>query len=229
MAQKINTVLGRGWFIALFVVLLSVVDQAIKIAVKTNMKLHESIEITSWFKILFIENNGMAFGMEIGSKLLLSLFRIVAVGYICYYLWRQLRQGAKTGYMLCVAMILAGAAGNIFDSLFYGQIFTASSPYGLSHFVPFGEGYAPVFMGKVVDMFYFPLIVTTWPDWFPVWGGEEFVFFSPVFNFADSCVSVGVVLVMLFYRNELADLLGEKKEKDGKDNRDNSDGAAAVG
>lgn len=229
MAQKSNTLFGRGWFVVLFVILLLVIDQAVKIAVKTGMALHESIEITSWFKILFIENNGMAFGMEIGSKLLLSLFRIVAVGYICYYMRRLIRQGAKTGYILCVAMILAGAAGNIIDSLFYGQIFTASSPYGLSHFVPFGEGYAPILMGKVVDMFYFPLIVTTWPDWVPVLGGGDFIFFSPVFNFADSCVSVGVVLVLLFYRNELADLLSEKKDKNVEGDHDNTDGTVAAG
>ncbi len=213
----------------ILIVLLLVTDQVIKILVKTNMTLHESIEIASWFKILFIENNGMAFGMEIGSKVVLSLFRIVAVGFICWYLRKLVRQGTvRVGYMVCVAMVLAGAAGNIFDSLFYGQIFSASTPYTLSELVPFGEGYAPVLMGKVVDMFYFPLIVTTWPDWMPVVGGEEFIFFSPVFNFADSCVSVGVVAAMLFYREELGALFGDDKKKDDKDNSENTAGAAAV-
>lgn len=213
----------------ILIVLLLVTDQVIKLLVKTNMTLHESIEIASWFKILFIENNGMAFGMEIGSKVVLSLFRIVAVGFICWYLRKLVRQGTvRVGYMVCVAMVLAGAAGNIFDSLFYGQIFSASTPYTLSELVPFGEGYAPVLMGKVVDMFYFPLIVTTWPDWMPVVGGEEFIFFSPVFNFADSCVSVGVVAAMLFYREELGALFGDDKKKDDKDNSENTAGAAAV-
>lgn len=220
---------GSGIFMTILIVLLLVTDQVIKLLVKTNMTLHESIEIASWFKILFIENNGMAFGMEIGSKVVLSLFRIVAVGFICWYLRKLVRQGTvRVGYMVCVAMVLAGAAGNIFDSLFYGQIFSASTPYTLSELVPFGEGYAPVLMGKVVDMFYFPLIVTTWPDWMPVVGGEEFIFFSPVFNFADSCVSVGVVAAMLFYREELGALFGDDKKKDDKDNSENTAGAAAV-
>lgn len=220
---------GSGIFMTILIVLLLVTDQVIKLLVKTNMTLHESIEIASWFKILFIENNGMAFGMEIGSKVVLSLFRIVAVVFICWYLRKLVRQGTvRVGYMVCVAMVLAGAAGNIFDSLFYGQIFSASTPYTLSELVPFGEGYAPVLMGKVVDMFYFPLIVTTWPDWMPVVGGEEFIFFSPVFNFADSCVSVGVVAAMLFYREELGVLFGDDKKKDDKDNSENTAGAAAV-
>lgn len=218
MTQRKKGFFSSGWFMTLFILLLLLTDQLIKIAVKTNMTLHESIEVTSWFKILFIENNGMAFGMEIGSKLMLSLFRIVAVAYIGYYLWRLVkRQDMRVGYMICVALVMAGAAGNIFDSLFYGQVFTESTTYTLSHFVPFGEGYAPMLMGRVVDMFYFPLIVTTFPDWVPVWGGDDFVFFSPVFNFADSCVSVGVVAAMLFYRRELADLFGEnKKNKEEK-------------
>lgn len=229
MTQESKKFFGSGIFMTILIVLLLVTDQVIKILVKTNMTLHESIEIASWFKILFIENNGMAFGMEIGSKMVLSLFRIVAVGFICWYLRKLVRQGtARVGYMVCVAMVLAGAAGNIFDSLFYGQIFSASTPYTLSELVPFGEGYAPVLMGKVVDMFYFPLIVTTWPDWMPVVGGEEFIFFSPVFNFADSCVSVGVVAAMLFYRDELGTLFGDDDKKDDKDNSENTAGAAAV-
>lgn len=219
MTQGNKGLFRSGWFMTVFILLLLLTDQLIKIAVKTGMTLHESIEVTSWFKILFIENNGMAFGMEIGSKLLLSAFRIVAVAYIGYYLWQLIKkQETRLGYMICVALVMAGAAGNIFDSLFYGQIFTESTPFTTSHLVPFGEGYAPMLMGRVVDMFYFPLIVTTYPDWVPVWGGDEFVFFSPVFNFADSCVSVGVVAALLFYRRELADLFGEnKKDKEEKE------------
>lgn len=190
----------RGWVAVAIVAAVLVVDQVIKIWVKTHMTLHEQIEILSWFKIVFIENNGMAYGMEIGSKLVLSLFRIVAVGALGYYIWLQAKKQARWGYIVCLAMVLAGAAGNIFDSMFYGLIFNASSEYYVSYFVPFGTGYAPFLMGKVVDMFYFPMIVTTYPDWVPMVGGDPFVFFSPVFNFADSSISVGVVLLLLFYR-----------------------------
>ena len=170
------------------------------------MTLHESIRIANWFYISFIENNGMAYGMQLGSKLVLSLFRVVAIALLGYFVWLQVRKKAKTGYIVCLAMILAGAVGNLIDCMFYGLVFNASSPYYTSYFVPFGTGYAPFLMGKVVDMFYFPLIVTTWPQWVPMVGGEEFIFFSPVFNFADSCISVGVVLLLLFYRKEISQI-----------------------
>ena len=187
-------------------VLVLVVDQMIKIWVKTNMTLHESICITNWFYISFIENNGMAYGMQIGSKLALSLFRVVAIAFLGYYIWLQVRKKARTGYIICLSMVLAGAMGNLIDSMFYGLLFNASSPYYVSYFVPFGTGYAPFLMGKVVDMFYFPLIVTTWPQWMPFVGGEEFIFFSPIFNFADACISVGVVLLVIGFRREISQL-----------------------
>lgn len=187
-------------------VLVLVVDQMIKIWVKTNMTLHESICITNWFYISFIENNGMAYGMQIGSKLALSLFRVVAIAFLGYYIWLQVRKKARTGYIICLSMVLAGAMGNLIDSMFYGLLFNASSPYYVSYFVPFGTGYAPFLMGKVVDMFYFPLIVTTWPQWMPFVGGEEFIFFSPIFNFADACISVGVVLLVIGFRKEISQL-----------------------
>ena len=196
----------KGLLVALFIVLLLVIDQVIKIEVKTGMRLHESIRITDWFYISFIENNGMAYGMTIINKLVLSIFRIVAISVLGYYLCRQIKLGARNFYIACLALVWAGAAGNLIDCMFYGFIFNASSPYYLSYFVPFGQGYAPFLMGKVVDMFYFPLIVTTWPDWVPFWGGDAFVFFSPVFNFADSCISVGVVLLLLFCRQELSQI-----------------------
>ncbi len=176
------------------------------------MTLHEQIEILSWFKIVFIENNGMAYGMEIGSKLVLSLFRIVAITVLGYYIWLQTKKKARWGYLVCLSMVLAGAAGNIFDSAFYGLIFNASSEYYTSYFVPFGTGYAPFLMGKVVDMFYFPIITTTWPDWVPMVGGQPYVFFSPIFNFADSAISVGVVLLLLFYRKEISEISIKKGE-----------------
>ncbi len=201
----------RGWLAALIVVAILVIDQVIKIWVKTHMTLHEQIEIFSWFKIVFIENNGMAYGMEIGSKLVLSLFRVVAVSVLGYYIAQQVRKQARYGYLICLSMVMAGAAGNIFDSMFYGLIFNASSEFYTSYFVPFGTGYASFLMGKVVDMFYFPLVVTTWPDWVPMFGGQPYVFFSPVFNFADASISVSVVLVLLFYRKEISEITLKKK------------------
>ena len=204
--MKLKRIISDGWLAVLVVLSALVIDQLIKIWVKTSMTLHESIRIFDWFYISFIENNGMAYGMQIGSKLALSLFRVVAIGLLAYYLWLQVRKKARTGYIVCLAMVLAGAVGNLIDCMFYGLIFNASSPYYTSYFVPFGTGYAPFLMGKVVDMFYFPIIVTTWPEWVPMWGGQEFIFFSPVFNYADANISVGVVLLLLFYRKEIGQI-----------------------
>ena len=203
----------RGMLVALIVVGVLVIDQFIKIWVKTNMTLHEQIEILSWFKIVFIENNGMAYGMEIGSKLVLSLFRVVAISLLGYCMVGLVMRQVRWGYLVCLSMIFAGAVGNLLDCMFYGLIFNASSEFYTSYFVPFGNGYAPFLMGKVVDMFYFPLIVTTWPEWVPVVGGSPFVFFSPVFNFADSSISVGVVLLLLFYRKEISEISFKKTVK----------------
>ena len=177
---------------------LLIIDQAIKIAVKMNMTIGDKIHITDWFYIEFIENNGMAWGMEIGSKLFLSIFRIIAVIFLCYFIWKQVRKNAPLTYILLLTMICAGAAGNIIDSLLYGQIFTESTPWAVSQLTAFGNGYAPILMGKVVDMFYFPIVDTILPSWVPIWGDTHFVFFSPIFNFADSCISVGVI-ILLFY------------------------------
>lgn len=176
------------------------------------MHLHESIHITDWFYISFIENMGMAFGMQIGSKILLSLFRVVAIALLSYYTLQQVKNNARTGYLVCLAMILAGAAGNLVDCMFYGLCFTNSSEFYASYIVPMGSGYAPFLMGKVVDMFYFPLIETEWPQWMPFVGGDHFVFFSPVFNFADASISVGVVLLLLFFRKEISEISLKKDE-----------------
>ena len=201
----------RAMLVTLIVVGVLLVDQLIKIWVKTNMTLHEQIEILSWFKIVFIENNGMAYGMEIGSKLVLSLFRVVAISLLGYYMVGLVKRQVRWGYLVCLSMIFAGAVGNLLDCMFYGLIFNASSEFYTSYFVPFGNGYAPFLMGKVVDMFYFPLIVTTWPDWVPFVGGNPYVFFSPVFNFADASISVGVVVLLLFYRKEISEISFKKK------------------
>jgi signal peptidase II len=204
----------KGLMAVLIVVALLAIDQIIKIWVKTHMCLHESIEITPWFYINFIENNGMAYGMTFINKIVLSLFRIVAVTVIGYYILLQVKEKARRGYIICLAMVMAGAAGNIFDSMFYGTCFTQSTPFEPSYLVPWGDGYAPFLKGKVVDMFYFPLIETTLPDWLPVWGGQPYVFFSPVFNFADACISVGVVLLLLFFRKELGTVSLKRKPEE---------------
>ena len=208
-----STKTRQGVFVAVFILILLVIDQVIKIWVKTTMPLYDTIEIASWFKIHYIENNGMAFGMTFLNKLFLSLFRLVAIIWLSYYIVKLLQKGARRGYILLVAVITAGAIGNMIDSMFYGLIFTGASPHYVSYLVPFGEGYAPFLMGKVVDMFYFPLINGTFPEWFPIWGGEDFVFFSPVFNFADACVSVGVVAMLIFYQKELVELFQDDKKK----------------
>ena len=203
MKQTTKTI-GMGWIAVIIVAAILIVDQIIKIEVKTNMSLGEALRITDWFYIEFIENNGMAYGMTFINKLVLSLFRMFAICGIGWYIWRVVKSGLFCkGYIVCLSMVLAGAAGNLIDCLFYGLIFNASTPFNVAHFVPFGEGYSTFLHGKVVDMFYFPIIHTQWPDWVPVWGGDDFVFFSPVFNFADSCISVGVVLLLLFFRKDL--------------------------
>lgn len=186
----------------LIILLLIVIDQVIKVWVKTHMHLGECIDITSWFKILFIENNGMAYGMTFIPKVALTLFRLVASGAIAYYIYKVIRHPHRFVYVVCLSMIFAGAVGNIFDCLFYGQVFSWSSPLQVSEVVPFGHGYGPILQGRVVDMFYFPLF--TWPDWMPLVGGN--IFFSPVFNFADSCISVGVVALILFFRSDMENI-----------------------
>lgn len=204
----------KGRLATLIIVAILLIDQAIKIWVKTSMSLHESIHITDWFYITFIENNGMAFGMQLGSKIVLSLFRVVAIVVLGNYIRQQVKQNARTGYLVCLSMVLAGAAGNLIDCMFYGMIFNESSPYYLSYFVEFGTGYAPFLMGKVVDMFYFPLIETEWPMWMPFVGGQHFVFFSPVFNFADASISVSVVWLLVFYRDEISKITFKKETSD---------------
>lgn len=201
----------KAWIAIAIVIAILLIDQIIKIEVKTNMTLGEAKRVTDWFYIEFIENNGMAYGMKFINKLVLSLFRLFAIGFIGYYLAKIIKKDvAPLGYIVLIAMVLAGAAGNLIDCLFYGLIFDASTPFTVSQFVPFGEGYSTFLHGKVVDMFYFPIIQTTWPEWVPYFGGSEYVFFSPVFNFADACISVGVVALLLFYRKQLEVLFSNK-------------------
>jgi len=195
--------LSKGTRLTLFVIILLVIDQVIKILVKTNMTLGESIPVIgNWFRIHFIENVGMAFGMSFGEgigKFLLTFFRIVLVAAIIVYI-RKLLKDPKTpnGVLYGLAAIMCGALGNIIDSLFYGLIFSESTFTQVATLFPEGGGYAGLFFGKVVDMFYFPIIDTTWPDWMPLLGGKPFRFFDAIFNFADSCITVGAIYLILF-------------------------------
>ena len=189
---------------AAIIIAVIVIDQIIKILVKTRMYWGEDIEIFSWFHLRFVQNNGMAFGMELGSKLFLTLFRILAVGVLIWIIVRLCKNPVyPKGFVACVALITAGAAGNIFDCIFYGEIFTNPYPPQIAHFVPWGEGYGSIFHGLVVDMFYFPLFSFEWPAWLPFLGGKTFSFFDPVFNFADAAISVGMAVLIIFYSKYL--------------------------
>lgn len=196
-------IVTQGQLATLIILGVIIIDQIIKIWVKTSMYWHESIHVADWFQIYFTENNGMAFGMELVGKLFLTSFRIIAVAAIIWYLCKIVKRGLKTGYIVCVSLILAGAVGNIIDSVFYGVIFNESTHTRLATFVAPGEGYATWFYGRVVDMFYFPIIKTTLPEWLPVVGGDPFVFFSPIFNFADAAISCGIIALLLFYSKYL--------------------------
>ena len=183
--------------------LIILADQIIKVAVKTHMYLHQSIHITDWFQILFTENNGMAFGAEFLNKYFLTSFRIVAVSVLIYIIIRNIRRGVSWGLLLCLVLITAGAAGNIVACLFYGLIFNNPPAPIVAEFVPWGTGYESLMMGRVVDMFYFPLVEFDWPSWMPMIGDKHFIFFSPIFNLADACISCGIVALLLFYRKVL--------------------------
>jgi signal peptidase II len=190
----------RKALLLIFIVL--IVDQASKIWVKTNMYLGQDYHITDWFYIHFTENPGMAFGLEFGGvwgKIALSIFRLIAIVAISIWLKNLIKAKAPGIGVVAVSLILAGAIGNIIDSAFYGLIFTDSLGR-IAEIFPADGGYAPILQGKVVDMLYFPLYSGTLPDWMPVWGGEYFIFFRPIFNLADSAISIGVVLLLLFQK-----------------------------
>ncbi|MBE6276165.1 MAG: lipoprotein signal peptidase [Bacteroides sp.] len=205
--------LSKGQLSASIVIAVLIIDQIIKIWVKTNMYWHESIRITDWFYIYFTENNGMAFGMEIFDKMFLTCFRIVAACAIAWLLAKYVKQNYKTGFIVCVSLILAGAVGNIIDCVLYGEIFSESTHSTLATFVPIGEGYSEWFYGKVVDMFYFPIIETDWPEWMPFIGGNHFIFFSPIFNFADAAISCGIIAMILFYGKYLNEVIGHSEKE----------------
>lgn len=170
------------------------------------MTIGESIHITNWFYIYFIENNGMAYGMTLVNKLFLSILRIIAISIIGWYIWQVIKQKGRLLYIIFLSMIIAGATGNILDSMFYGLTFSESNPFEVSKFVEFGHGYSSFLMGKVVDMLYFPIIQTTWPSWVPFVGGNEFIFFSPIFNIADAAVTTGIICLFLFCTKDMGNI-----------------------
>ena len=202
----------------LIILLILLADQILKIYIKTNFMLGEEVVVAkNWFIIHFVENNGMAFGFEFGKdigKYFLTIFRIAAIGALGWYLTKLWEKKVPFGLIVCFSLILAGASGNLIDSAFYGLIFNDSHS-SVATFFPAGGGYASFLLGRVVDMFYFPLIEGHFPTWFPFWSGQEFVFFRPVFNIADASISIGIVAIFIFHRQHF----DEKKEEvvDGGD------------
>jgi len=193
---------GRKAILTISLILIA--DQILKIIIKTNMYLYQDILVLgNWFIIKFIENNGMAFGIDLPGdygKMILSIFRIIAVIGIGFYLNHLIKLKSPIGLIISVSMIMAGAFGNIIDSLFYGLIFSDSTPYSLAVLFPEGGGYSSFLHGKVVDMFYFPIVRGNYPHWFPIMRGQSFEFFRPVFNIADSSITVGVAIILIFQK-----------------------------
>ncbi|MCH5214841.1 MAG: lipoprotein signal peptidase [Muribaculaceae bacterium] len=204
MKNKLVSAGNIGIFLAGIILIVVLADQILKIWVKTHFYMGEGYEITPWFFIKFIENNGMAFGMELSSKLILTFGRIIAVILLIWGLWKiKGVSSVRLGFLVCVALIIAGAAGNVFDCVFYGEIFNNPAPPEVATLFPEGGGYAGWFEGRVVDMLYFPFFGFTWPDWMPMVGGRHFEFFQYIFNLADASITVGVLVLIFFYSSDL--------------------------
>lgn len=207
------------WAVVIVAIII-IADQTMKIWVKTSFYLGENLPITSWWHLKFIENNGMAFGVELWSKLVLTLGRIVAVVILGWILFRIARMShVRKGFIVAVALVTAGAAGNIFDCVFYGQIFNDPMPPETAVLFPQGGGYAGWFEGRVVDMLYFPLFNFVWPEWVPFVGGTEYEFFQYIFNIADSSICIGMAMLLLFYTSDVGyawNTLSGKPDTDDK-------------
>lgn len=201
----------------LLIILILFIDQFVKIWIKTHMVIGDEYHVFgNWFIIHFTENNGMAFGMEFwgkAGKLFLSLFRVIAISAIGYFLYKLIKENAKTGFVIGISMIMAGAVGNLLDSAFYGLLFSDSLTE-VARFLPNGGGYASFLHGRVVDMLYFPIINTSYPTWLPFVGGKPFIFFSPVFNIADSAITTGVFYLLIFERKHLFGKIENKEIKE---------------
>lgn len=191
---------STGWLVTIVMLLVVAFDQAVKFYVKTHFYLGEAYEVFPWFQIKFIENNGMAFGMELFNKFILTFGRIAAIVFFIWFIKKTLAvTDLRKGFYIACALITAGAAGNIFDCVFYGEIF--NNPFPPEHAVlfPAGGGYAGWFEGRVVDMLYFPFFSFTWPSWMPGVGGKDYEFFQYIFNIADASICVGVALLIIFF------------------------------
>jgi len=218
--------LKRTTLIFLTILTVLVIDQWLKVHIKLNYNIGEGFNILGqdWARIHFVENPGMAFGLEMGGvagKYALSIFRILMVGLLGYIIAGLVKAKESKWLIVCFSLIIAGAVGNIIDSLAYGLVFSKSTFHGpVATFMPEGGGYASFLQGKVVDMFHFPMVTSTWPDWVPMWGGSSLEFFRPVFNVADAAISVGVTAILLFHRS----FFTKEEEKSKKE----SGAAAAV-
>ena len=199
LSRKSTTIL-----VVAIVVVILLIDQAMKVYVKLNFSLGAAFPVFSWFHICFVENDGMAFGIEWFDKLFLTLFRVVAIGLVSWFVHSLIKSGARTAFIVLVALVLAGAIGNLIDCMFYGVLFSESTPFDVAVFMPEGGGYAPFLYGKVVDMLYFPLITNA---------AGETLFFRPVFNFADSCITASVIVIILFFSKDLNKSLSKDKTK----------------
>lgn len=201
------------WVVAGIVVAILAIDQCLKIWVKTHMLLGEKIRLADWAYIAFTENRGMAFGLEFMGTILLCCFRIVAIGALGWAMYRVTKKPwIQWGFVVLLAMVLAGATGNIIDNIFYGLIFQDQTYFEPAQLVALGQGSGRLFEGRVVDMFYFPIIDTILPQWVPLMGGKHFIFFSPIFNFADAAITTGGILMAICYYKTLNRLLSHKEE-----------------